>query len=584
MGLVGVKDSLVGDTLNKGISGGQCKRLSIAIEIVNLPLLIFLDEPTTGLDSSMALEVMQVVKKLTQESRTCISTIHQPSPDVFDLFDLVTVLVNGRLIYFGPGGDLTSYFTGNVLQYDLEKGKPIVEFVMDICGGAEIPRNMEEPRSEDELMHTYEKSKYPALCSPHERLGLNAPLTTHLRKHATNRVTEIKMLLHRSYTVQMADKGFAKRSIIRNLIIAGVSAFLYAGRGNLKPPLYSSSENPTSHQLTMTTILFFLVLYSNMSNNHSVPVIANRISLFRRELASYAYAASSYWIVMLLEYVPLLFISHTVFVTLIYFALEFPLDFGYYIYFSFALFFGVMTSYYMALAITSATGSTIITLAIIPNILLFFNMFAGFTIVIGDIPAGWHWASYVSLSRWMFQGLMRNEYYSFENGDDTYGDGDEVLSVYSFSTYTSADCMLILVLYMFLMSIMVYISVRPATSYLKWVSSIPEDGSSSGAAPSAGSDRSTGRSSSSSDGKPMNRKKLRVDMLDGQNTTRNSVAKFRTASGLGHASDGHRIVFDNICYHVGVKTSDGVTNKNILKGISGHCDNGKILAIMGPIF
>lgn len=69
MGLIEVRNSFVGDSLYKGISGGQMKRLSIAVEIVALPYLIFLDEPTSGLDSGIALEVMKSVRSLVDLSR-----------------------------------------------------------------------------------------------------------------------------------------------------------------------------------------------------------------------------------------------------------------------------------------------------------------------------------------------------------------------------------------------------------------------------------------------------------------------------------------------------------------------------------
>ena len=70
-------NSLVGDSLHRGISGGQLKRLSIGVEIMNMPSLIFLDEPTSGLDSVISHEVMSFVHKLACQNRTVVATIHQ---------------------------------------------------------------------------------------------------------------------------------------------------------------------------------------------------------------------------------------------------------------------------------------------------------------------------------------------------------------------------------------------------------------------------------------------------------------------------------------------------------------------------
>ena len=65
------------------LSGGQLKRVSIGVEIVNLPNLMFLDEPTTGLDSSTSLEVMSAIRIVANQNRTVICTIHQPSWDLW---------------------------------------------------------------------------------------------------------------------------------------------------------------------------------------------------------------------------------------------------------------------------------------------------------------------------------------------------------------------------------------------------------------------------------------------------------------------------------------------------------------------
>ena len=92
LGLDGILGSRVGGQLIRGISGGQMKRLSIAVEIISLPELIFLDEPTTGLDSAIAHEVMSAVRNLANFNRTVIATIHQPPPATFKVRSFVALL------------------------------------------------------------------------------------------------------------------------------------------------------------------------------------------------------------------------------------------------------------------------------------------------------------------------------------------------------------------------------------------------------------------------------------------------------------------------------------------------------------
>lgn len=85
----------------KGISGGEARRLLFASELLNNPALLFCDEPTTGLDSSMAMEVINVLSRLARSGRTIICTIHQPSSMIYRKFTRVAFMASGRLAYFG---------------------------------------------------------------------------------------------------------------------------------------------------------------------------------------------------------------------------------------------------------------------------------------------------------------------------------------------------------------------------------------------------------------------------------------------------------------------------------------------------
>lgn len=112
LGLEKCADTMCGGGLIKGISGGERKRTAIGIELISNPSILFLDEPSSGLDSFSAFQVIKILKRLSASGRTVITTIHQPSSECFDLFDDVMLLASGRVIYHNKVARLPSYLRG----------------------------------------------------------------------------------------------------------------------------------------------------------------------------------------------------------------------------------------------------------------------------------------------------------------------------------------------------------------------------------------------------------------------------------------------------------------------------------------
>jgi len=107
------QNTRIGGPLVKGVSGGERKRTSIGVELITQPSLIFLDEPTTGLDSFTATSVMETLGNLARfENRTVISTIHQPNSDIFEMFDRLLLIAKGKIIYQNLANKSVDYFAG----------------------------------------------------------------------------------------------------------------------------------------------------------------------------------------------------------------------------------------------------------------------------------------------------------------------------------------------------------------------------------------------------------------------------------------------------------------------------------------
>lgn len=115
LGLHEIKDLKVGSPLNKKISGGQRKRLNIALELIREPSILFVDEPTSGLSSRDSENIMDLLKELALKGKLVYVVIHQPSSDIYKMFDKLMILdTGGYPVYYGNPIDAISYFKAQI--------------------------------------------------------------------------------------------------------------------------------------------------------------------------------------------------------------------------------------------------------------------------------------------------------------------------------------------------------------------------------------------------------------------------------------------------------------------------------------
>lgn len=141
LGLSHIQNSVIGDEARRGISGGERKRVNIGIELVAQPSIMFLDEPTTGLDSSSAKDVITCLHEISRTGITVVAVLHQPRFEILNLCDDLLLLGRGgKTVYMGPTTDALSYF--NSLGYLCPPYLNPADFFIDITSGRLIQRKM----------------------------------------------------------------------------------------------------------------------------------------------------------------------------------------------------------------------------------------------------------------------------------------------------------------------------------------------------------------------------------------------------------------------------------------------------------
>lgn len=129
--ILSIKDRVIGSDFNRGISGGEKRRVSIACELVTSPSILFLDEPTSGLDAYNARNVVACLVKLAKDfNRTIVFTIHQPRSNIVSLFDKLVLLSEGDLIYSGDMIKCNEFF--GKYGYQCPLGYNIADYLIDI--------------------------------------------------------------------------------------------------------------------------------------------------------------------------------------------------------------------------------------------------------------------------------------------------------------------------------------------------------------------------------------------------------------------------------------------------------------------
>ncbi|XP_017065594.2 ATP-binding cassette sub-family G member 4 [Drosophila eugracilis] len=316
------------NTMAPKLSGGERKRFCIALELVNNPPVIFLDEPTTGLDDLSSSQCIALLKMLAAGGRTVICSIHTPSAKIFEMLDAVYVLAKGQCIYQGSGTNIVPYMkhlglccpvTYNPADFIIEVacneyGDSYHVNMVDAVGNGKVSRWT--PPSEDGKLTPTKTDTTSGASSFYELDQFEEEISPKLLQAKCNWWMQYKLLFMRMLIQMWRDKSYIKLKFYMNIVLALLVGSLYFGMGT------SASKALFNFGFMFTIVIAYLYL-------PMMPVLLyfpTEINLLKREYNNQWYRLSSYYAAMVSSKLPSMFILAVIYLSIVYLMSSQPLE------------------------------------------------------------------------------------------------------------------------------------------------------------------------------------------------------------------------------------------------------------------
>lgn len=418
LGLSPIRDLKVGSPLKKIISGGQRKRLNIALELIRKPAILFVDEPTSGLSSLGSLQIMNLLKALSIKGTLIIAVIHQPSSDVFKLFNKLIILdYGGYQIFDGKPTKALTYFR-KALNYANAEDEGCVE-----CGNVNPEQifetiesqlinefgvaSRERKRTPDKWYNLFLEEKKPDEIEGYEDYQ-NKKLPKSLKK--PNRLSQFSTYFKRDFLTKILSRQYVLFILIEAPILAFIMSFFlkyFLETEGKKEYIYYYNENIPIYLFISILVVLFL----------GMTVAAEEINKDKKNLQREKFLHLS-WGSYLLGKITLMMIISAIQSFLFVLVGNLILDIKE-LWFEFwlILFSVAVWSNILGLIISSAFRQTKLIYIIIPIMIIPQMIFSGLIIrydrmnpVLSD-PYEVPWIGNLMVSRWGYEGLAV-EFYS----------------------------------------------------------------------------------------------------------------------------------------------------------------------------
>ncbi|KAL1341825.1 hypothetical protein AAHE18_09G114500 [Arachis hypogaea] len=378
MGLQDCADTVIGNWHLRGISGGEKRRVSIALEILMRPRLLFLDEPTSGLDSASAFFVTQTLRALARDGRTVIASIHQPSSEVFELFDQLYLLSGGKTVYFGHAS----------AAYEFEAS----DDPLDKITTAEAIRTLNE-------YYRTSQDSYAAIQKVDDISKVKGTVLDAGGSQASF-FMQSYTLTKRSLINMSRDFGYYWLRLVIYIVVTICIGTIYLNIG--------TSYDSILARGSCASFVFGFVTFMSIGG---FPSFVEDMKVFQRERLNGHYGVTAFVISNTLSAMPFLMLITFLSATICYFMVRLHPGFSHYVFFVLCLFASVMVVESLMMAIASVVPNFLMGIITGAGIQGIFMLVSGFFRLPHDIPKPfWRYPmSYISFHFWSLQGQYQND-------------------------------------------------------------------------------------------------------------------------------------------------------------------------------
>uniref|UniRef100_T1PFN6 ABC-2 type transporter n=1 Tax=Musca domestica TaxID=7370 RepID=T1PFN6_MUSDO len=311
------------------LSGGQKKRLSIALELIDNPAVLFLDEPTTGLDSSSSFDTIKLLQKLASHGRTIVCTIHQPSSNIYNLFNQIYVMSQGYCTYQGTPDRTVDYFKSIGLECPPYHNP--ADFLLECVNGdyGDYTMALAEAAQKPEWRHDYNRSR-PAIMASDKIVEANLEITSngkvlHAQETFSNNSSHLYpppewmrlwLLIGRCHVQIFRDWSLTHIKLLMHILCAIIIGLLFGDSGSNADKQLSNFGSYLVHTLYLwyTTIMPGVLRFPQ------------EIAIIKKESFNNWYKLRTFYLASLITSTPVHIILSTVYMTITYLMTDQPLE------------------------------------------------------------------------------------------------------------------------------------------------------------------------------------------------------------------------------------------------------------------